>query len=91
MVFDFLQDRIARVKGVQGNLIFTLNKESVDSALMSQWEEIVDCIIELEANSVKGEIVRKLRIKKMRGRNSSNKLIQFEISSEKGIVFPIST
>jgi KaiC/GvpD/RAD55 family RecA-like ATPase len=89
VVVDFLQDRIARIKGVQGNLIFTLNKESVDPALMSQLEESVDCIIELDANSVDGEIVKKLRIKKMRGRNSSDKWVQFEIRPEKGIVFPI--
>jgi len=89
VIVDFLQDRIARVKGVQGNLIFTLNKESVDPALMSQLEESVDCIIELDANSVDGEIVKKLRIKKMRGRNSSDKWVQFEIRPEKGIVFPI--
>ena len=89
MIQDFLQDRIARVKGVQGNLIFTLNKESVDPALMSNWEEIVDCVIELDADSAKRKIARKLRIKKMRGRDSSDKWVQFETNSEKGIVFLI--
>ena len=89
MIQDFLQDRIARVKGVQGNLIFTLNKESVDPALMSNWEEIVDCVIELDANSAERKITRKLRIKKMRGRDSSDKWVQFETNSEKGIVFMI--
>jgi KaiC/GvpD/RAD55 family RecA-like ATPase len=89
MILDFLQDRIARVKGVQGNLIFTLNKESVDPALMSNWEEIVDCVIELDADSAKGKVVRKLRVKKMRGRDSSDKWVQFDASSEKGVVFQI--
>jgi KaiC/GvpD/RAD55 family RecA-like ATPase len=88
-VVDFLQDRIARVKGIKGNLIFTLSKESVDPALMSRLEEIVDCIIELDANQIKGKLVRKLRIKKMRGRNSSDKWVRFEISPEKGLIFPI--
>jgi KaiC/GvpD/RAD55 family RecA-like ATPase len=89
MIQDFLQDRIARLKGVKGNLIFTLNKESVDPALMSNWEEIVDCVIELDADSAKRKIARKLRIKKMRGRDSSDKWVQFETNSEKGIVFLI--
>lgn len=88
-VVDFLQDRIARVKGIRGNLIFTLNKESVDPALISQMEEIVDCIIELDVNEDKGEIIRRLRIKKMRGRNSSDKWVRFEISPERGVIFPI--
>jgi KaiC/GvpD/RAD55 family RecA-like ATPase len=79
-VVDFLQDRIARIKGVQGNLIFTLNKESVDLALVSRLEEIVDCTIELDANQVNGKIVRRLRIKKMRGRDFSDKWVRFEIS-----------
>jgi KaiC/GvpD/RAD55 family RecA-like ATPase len=88
-VVDFLQDRIARVKGVKGNLILTLNKESIDPALVSRLEEIVDCIIELDVNEVKGEIVRRLRVKKMRGRNFSDRWVRFEISREKGILFPI--
>lgn len=88
-VVDFLQDRIARVKGVNGNFVFTLNKESVDPALVSQLEEIVDCMIELDANQIKGEIVRRLRIKKIRGRTVSDKWVQFEISPEKGIIFPV--
>jgi KaiC/GvpD/RAD55 family RecA-like ATPase len=86
-VLDFLQDRIARVKGVQGNLILTLNKESVDSELMSRLEEIVDCVIELDADQVNGEIVRKLRVKKMRGRNYSDKWVRFETSPKRGIIF----
>ena len=86
-VVDFLQDRIARVKGVKGNFIFTLNRKSIDPALMSRLEETVDCIIELDANEVKGEVVRRLRIKKMRGRNPSDKWIQFGINPERGIIF----
>jgi len=88
-VVDFLQDRIARVKGVQGNLVFTLNKGSVDLALMSRLEEIVDCTIELDTDQVSGEIVRKLRVKKMRGRTFSDKWVQFEINPKRGIVFLI--
>jgi KaiC/GvpD/RAD55 family RecA-like ATPase len=88
-VVDFLQDRVARVKGIKGNFVFAFNNESVDPALMSRLEEIVDCIIELDANQIKGEVVRRLRIKKMRGRTFSDKWVQFEISPEKGIIFPV--
>jgi KaiC/GvpD/RAD55 family RecA-like ATPase len=50
---------------------------------------IVDCIIELDASQVKGVAVRRLRVKKMRGRNFSDSWIQFEIKPERGIDFLI--
>jgi len=88
-VVDFLQDRIARVKGVNGNLVFTSNRECMDPAMMSRLEEIVDCIIELDASQVKGAAARRLRVKKMRGRNFSDSWVQFKIDPEKGIDFLI--
>ena len=88
-IIDFLQDRIARVKGVNGNFVFTLNKESVDPTMMSRLEETADCIIELDTKQAKREIVRRLRIKKMRGRNPSDRWVEFEIRSEKGINFRV--
>jgi KaiC/GvpD/RAD55 family RecA-like ATPase len=88
-VVDFLQDRTARVKGANGNLVFTSNRECMDPAMMSRLEEIVDCIIELDASQVKGVAVRRLRVKKMRGRNFSDSWVQFEIKPEKGIGFLI--
>ena len=48
-------------------------------------EGIVDCIIELEVSE--GKTVRKMRIKKMRGRKTSSRWVQFEIDSKKGIIF----
>jgi archaellum biogenesis ATPase FlaH len=81
-VVDFLQDRIPRIKGIQGNLIFTLNKESSDPAFVSRLEEIVDCTIELDANQVNGKIMRRLRIKKMRGRDYSDKWVRFDMSPQ---------
>jgi len=84
-VVEFLQNRSARIKGVKGTFIFTLGRETIEPNLISRLEEAVDCVIELEVS--KGKTVRRMRIKKMRGRKTSSKWIRFEINSEKGIVF----
>jgi len=84
-VVEFLQNRSARIKGVKGTFIFSIGKETIEPNLISRLEEVVDCVIELEVS--KGKTVRRMRVKKMRGRKTSGKWIQFEIDSEKGIVF----
>jgi PKD repeat protein/KaiC/GvpD/RAD55 family RecA-like ATPase len=84
-VVEFLQNRSARIKGAKGTFIFTLGKETMESNLISRLEETVDCVIELEVS--KGKTVRKMRVKKIRGRKTSGKWIRFEIHSKKGIVF----
>jgi len=84
-VVEFLQNRSARIKGVKGTFIFTIGKETIEPNLISRLEEAVDCVIELEVS--KGKTVRRMRIKKMRGRKTSGKWIRFEIDSAKGIVF----
>jgi len=84
-VVEFLQNRSARIKGVKGTFIFTLGKETIEPNLISRLEEVVDCVIELEVS--KGKTGRRMRIKKMRGRETSSKWVRFEINSEKGIVF----
>jgi KaiC/GvpD/RAD55 family RecA-like ATPase len=86
-VVEFLQDRSARVKGVNGTFIFTVGKETIDPSLISRLEEVVDCVIELETSTSKGKTGRRLRIKKMRGRKTSDKWIRFEINSKRGIMF----
>jgi PKD repeat protein/KaiC/GvpD/RAD55 family RecA-like ATPase len=87
-VIEFLQDRSARIKGINGAFIFTAGKETIELSLANRLEEAVDCIIELEASSDTGKSVRKLRVKKMKGRKTSEKWVRFEIDSSKGIVFP---
>jgi archaellum biogenesis ATPase FlaH len=85
---EFLQDRSARIKGANGIFIFAVGKETLDQNLISRLEEAMDCVIELESTSEEGKALKKLRIKKMRGRKPSDKWILFEIEPAKGIVFP---
>jgi PKD repeat protein/KaiC/GvpD/RAD55 family RecA-like ATPase len=85
-VVQFLQDRSAQIKGENGVFLFTIGKETVEHGLMRRLEEIVDCIIELEVHEERGEPKRKMRIKKLRGRNVINEWISFKIEQKKGFV-----
>jgi KaiC/GvpD/RAD55 family RecA-like ATPase/chitodextrinase len=86
-VVEFLQDRSARIKGVDGTFIFTVGKETIESSLISRLEEVVDCIVELDVATSKGKKVRRLRVKKMRGRKPQEKWVPFKIDPARGIVF----
>ena len=86
-VIEFLQNRSARIKGINGTFIFTVGKETVTANLISRLEEVVDCIIELDVKSGPKETLRKMRIKKMRGRRTSEKWVRYEITQKKGILF----
>jgi PKD repeat protein/KaiC/GvpD/RAD55 family RecA-like ATPase len=86
-VVEFLQDRSARVKGVNGTFIFTVGKETIEPSLISRLQEVVDCVIEIDASMGKGRTVRRLRVKKMRGRRPSEKWVRFEIDPRRGIMF----
>jgi len=86
-VVEFLQDRSARIKGADGTFIFTVGKETIESSLISRLEEVVDCVIELDVITSKGKKVRRLRVKKMRGRKPLEKWVPFRIDPAKGIVF----
>jgi KaiC/GvpD/RAD55 family RecA-like ATPase len=87
-VIEFLQDRGARIKGVSGTFIFTIGKATIKPNLANRLEETVDCIIELDESTDKGKTVRRLRVKKMRGKKTSDKWVRYEIDPKKGIVFP---
>jgi len=86
-VVEFLQDRSARIKGVNGTFIFTVGKETTEASLISRLEEFADCVIELETTQHEGKTIRRLHIKKMRGRKPSDKWIRFTIDQKKGIMF----
>jgi len=86
-VVEFLQDRSARIKGVNGTFVFTVGKETIEPSLVNRLEEFVDCVIELDEGTVKGKTIRKLHVKKMRGRKPSDKWVDFEIDPKSGIVF----
>jgi KaiC/GvpD/RAD55 family RecA-like ATPase len=64
-----------------------VGKETTEASLMSRLEEFADCVIELETTLHEGKTIRKLHVKKMRGRKPSEKWVRFEIDQEKGIMF----
>ena len=86
-VIEFLQERGARIKQVSGTFIFTMGKATIEPNLANRLEETVDCIIELDESTNKGKTVRRLRVKKMRGKETSDKWVRFEIEPNKGIIF----
>jgi len=86
-VTEFLQDRIARIKGDKGVFFFTVGKGTVPAGPMQRLEEIIDCIIELDVHEEKGKTWKRMRIKKLRGRGVANVWIPFKIELKKGITF----
>jgi archaellum biogenesis ATPase FlaH len=66
-VVEFLQDRIAKVKGENAMFFFTVGKGTIQESLQNRLEEMVDCVIELEVQKEKKKIVRKVHFKKLRG------------------------
>jgi KaiC/GvpD/RAD55 family RecA-like ATPase/PKD repeat protein len=86
-VVEFLQDRSARVKGVNGTFIFTVGKEVIEPNLLSRLEEVVDCVVEMDTDKSQGKTVQRLHIKKMRGRKASDKWILLNINPANGIQF----
>jgi KaiC/GvpD/RAD55 family RecA-like ATPase len=75
-VVEFLQDRIAKVKGENAMFFFTVGKGTIQESLQHRLEEMVDCVIELEVQKEKKKTVRKMRFKKLRGQKQPN----FEIA-----------
>lgn len=86
-VMKFLQDRTVKIKSANGVLLFTTSEGSVPPDLRDRLEEIVDCIIELKITREKEKILRKLRVKKMRGRESSQIWVPINIEPGEGITF----
>jgi archaellum biogenesis ATPase FlaH len=75
-VVEFLQDRIAKVKGENAMFFFTVGKGTIQESFQHRLEEMVDCVIELEVQKEKKKVVRKMRFKKLRGQKQPN----FEIA-----------
>jgi len=86
-VMEFLQDRIAKIKGDDGTFLFTIGKQTVSPAIMSSLEDIVDCIIELVTQRGDGKTSRNFRIKRFRGRGFVDAWVPFKIDSRKGFLF----
>jgi len=88
-VVEFLQDRSAQIRGGNGVFFFTIGRGTIPQDLQRRLEEIVDCIIDLEVHEQKGEMTRKLRIRKLRGRSFSDQWITFKIDMKKGFVLSV--
>jgi PKD repeat protein/KaiC/GvpD/RAD55 family RecA-like ATPase len=86
-VVEFLQDRSARIKGENGVFFFVVGKGTLSDDHISRLEEIVDCIVELQVVEENGNIEKRLRIKKLRGRKFAHAWIPFRIASKNGITF----
>jgi len=86
-VMEFLQDRSVKVKSAKGILIFTIGEGTVPPDLVGRLEQTVDCIIELKATREKEKTIRKLCVKKIRGRESPQTWVRIKIEPGKGIAF----
>jgi len=85
-VVEFLQDRSAQIKGENGIFFFIVGKGTLQEDLRRRLEEIVDCIIDLELREEKGETIRKMHVRKLRGRRFSDQWVSFKIDMKKGFV-----
>jgi KaiC/GvpD/RAD55 family RecA-like ATPase/chitodextrinase len=80
-VADFLQNQIAGIKRNNGLFIFTVREGTIPmNHKLSEVVEIVDCIIELDVN-------KRMRVRKLRGREVDDAWTSFKIEPRKGIVF----
>jgi KaiC/GvpD/RAD55 family RecA-like ATPase len=85
-VAEFLQDRSAQIKGENGIFFFTIGQGTIPQDQQHRLEEVVDCIIDLEIKEQKGETMKRLRIRKMRGRPVSDLWIKFTVNKKKGFL-----
>ncbi len=81
-VAEFLQDRIAKIKGENGVFFFTIGKGTVEPGLTRRLEELVDCIIEIDGHEKKVETDRRIRVKKLRGRIFHHEWVSFKIEKK---------
>ena len=84
-VISFLQSVGAKVKSYNGRLCTSMGT-SVDNETVTKVEEISDCVIETHLSEGRPGQIRRLRIKKMRGRSYNAGWTKFNIT-EAGIMF----
>jgi circadian clock protein KaiC len=85
-VIEFLQDRGAQIRGDNGIFFFIVGKGTLQEEQRRKLEEIVDCIIELDVVEEKAQTVRRMRVRKMRGRSFSDQWFSFRIDAKIGLV-----
>ncbi len=85
---NFLRVLGAKVKNQQGVLILTGTKASIPDEVSSQLEAMVDGVIELSVKRMGEKTMKRiLTVKKMEGHKVSSRPTEFEITSDKGILF----
>ena len=85
-VIEFIQDRGAQIRGENGIFFFIVGKGTLQEDLRRKLEEIVDCIIEFDVTEERTQTVRRMRIRKMRGRSFSDQWVSFKIDAKRGLV-----
>jgi KaiC/GvpD/RAD55 family RecA-like ATPase len=85
-VINFLQTVAARVKANNGRLCVTVGA-GIDTHDMTKLEESADCVIETHLQESGGGQMRRLRIKKVRGKPYIDRWTRFRVEQGKGIVF----
>jgi len=85
-VIEFIQDRGAQIRGDNGIFFFIVGKGTLQEDLRRKLEEIVDCIIDLDTTEEKKQKVRRIRVRKMRGRSFSDQWISFKIDAKNGLI-----
>jgi len=85
-LINFLQTIAARVKANNGRLCVTVGA-GIDPHDMTKLEETADCVIETHLQESGGGQMRRLRIKKVRGKPYVDRWTRFRVEEGKGIVF----
>jgi KaiC/GvpD/RAD55 family RecA-like ATPase len=71
-VVEFLQDRIAQVKGQDSAFFFTLGSGTIQESLQRRIEEMVDGLVELQVCNANGSQKIRMAVKKLRGCDPGN-------------------
>lgn len=85
-VLKFLDYCRAKFVGKGGVFIFSLTKGTLEDSVQRRLESIADAILEMQFADKQG-LVRRFRLKKMRGREIYDEWVYFEILPKEGIVF----
>jgi KaiC/GvpD/RAD55 family RecA-like ATPase len=86
-VVEFLQDRVAKVKGERAMFFFAVGKGTIQDNFHRRLEEMADCVLELEVQKEKKKVVRKMYLKKFRGQNQPN--LEFVIDNNEELTLSI--
>jgi len=89
-LLNFLQSVAARVKAANGRFCVTVGA-GIDARDMTKLEEAADCVIETQLQESRGGQIRRLRVKKVRGKPYIDRWTRFRVEQGKGIVFLIRT